>query len=151
MVHVLKNSSPKTQTSIQFLIYTLYQQVNLRYERYSVKGSRQVTNQASSWEDAQSQQYIKEKKKTTRREVLFNTLFPKVICIESNSLCLIQQNESSALYICLAIALIVNEIDFKANIKCVMANFACQFDRIWNCLGDKPLGMSVRKFQDWIN
>lgn len=102
------------------------------------------------WEDAQSQQYIKEKKKTTRKEVLFNTLFPKVICIESNSLCLIQQNESSA-YICLAIALIVNEIDFKANIKCVMANFACQFDRIWNCLGDKPLGMSVRKFQDWIN
>ena len=43
----------------------------------------------------------------------------------------------------------VNAIDFNTN-KCVKVNDACQRDRIWHRLGDKPLDMSVWVFQDGI-
>lgn len=33
----------------------------------------------------------------------------------------------------------------------VMISVDCQFGRIWNYLGDKPLGISVRDYVDYIN
>lgn len=32
----------------------------------------------------------------------------------------------------------------------MLTNLSCQPDRIWTHLGDKPLGMAVRKFLDWV-
>lgn len=33
----------------------------------------------------------------------------------------------------------------------MMVDSDCQFDRISNQVGDKPLGMFIKEFVDWVN